>query len=223
MPIFSSILFIINTVYNKSTGINTFMATDCSRAIVNIRDLPTVENITEGDLLIVETSDGGTSVIDFSNVLIPIENTTFEDTILGNTTNIALLSASVTTTTNDINQAIQAQNTQINTISADVIRSNTFATFSITPTEETTEATLLNSSNIQSAGVTFNASLSTLTLPFIENFANTFYCVNTTGKFGSEPVNVVVTNISTSSITLCACDLSGNSVPLERGWVRIIA
>lgn len=63
----------------------------------NILDLPRISNISNGDLLIVQTDDL-TTTIDFQDVLIPLENTTFSGTISShstqietNTTNIASL------------------------------------------------------------------------------------------------------------------------------------
>ena len=43
---------------------------------VNIKELPTVEQINPGDLLIIET-EAGTSILDFSNFIVGFENTTF--------------------------------------------------------------------------------------------------------------------------------------------------
>jgi hypothetical protein len=74
------------------------MAT-CSKTstYTNILDLPRISNISNGDLLIVQ-SDDLTTTIDFQDVLIPLENTTFAGTISSqsalietNTTNIATL------------------------------------------------------------------------------------------------------------------------------------
>ena len=63
----------------------------------NILDLPRITNISNGDLMIVQ-SDDLTTTIDFEDFLIPLENTTFAGTISShsaqietNTTNIATL------------------------------------------------------------------------------------------------------------------------------------
>ena len=59
----------------------------------NIVDLPRITNISNGDLLIVQSEDL-TTTIDFQDLLIPLENTTFGGTIsqIGvNTTNIQTL------------------------------------------------------------------------------------------------------------------------------------
>jgi hypothetical protein len=194
------------------------MAIECSRTIVNIRDLPTTESVVPGDLLIVETIEGGTNVLDFANLLIPIENTLFQSVIESNTTDIISLSAAIDINNNAFNQSIQNQNSQITSISAAVQRSNTFATFSL----NSEEVVLLKGSNIQENGITFNPSLSTVRFSFIENFPDTNYCVTANGKSGTQRVNMIITDISTSSITLCASNHLGNNIPLERGWVNII-
>jgi hypothetical protein len=67
----------------------------------NILDLPRISNISNGDLMIVQ-SDDLTTTIDFEDFLIPLENTTFAGTISShsaqidtNTTNIASLCSEV--------------------------------------------------------------------------------------------------------------------------------
>jgi len=102
------------------------MAT-CSKTstYTNILDLPRISNITNGDLLIVQTDDL-TTTIDFQDVLIPLENTTFAGTISAhsaqietNTTNIATLCSDLTQlaynvsniTTIDVNNVTPVGNT----------------------------------------------------------------------------------------------------------------
>lgn len=63
---------------------------------VNIKELPTVEQINPGDLLIIET-EAGTSILDFSNFIVGFENTTFSSIISTNTTDIADLQSQVNT------------------------------------------------------------------------------------------------------------------------------
>ena len=58
------------------------MASPCSQltTYTNILDLPQVVSIDNGDFLIVETSSG-TSILDFQDFIIPLDNTTFGGTI----------------------------------------------------------------------------------------------------------------------------------------------
>lgn len=58
----------------------------------NIADLDEIDEIQNGEYLIVETADG-TRIINFENFLIPITNTTFEATIEAMQTDISSLSA----------------------------------------------------------------------------------------------------------------------------------
>jgi hypothetical protein len=62
----------------------------------NIIDLDEVTEVQESDYLILET-DAGTRIIQFANFLIPIENTTFQQTIEDMQTSILSLSAEVVT------------------------------------------------------------------------------------------------------------------------------
>lgn len=74
----------------------------------NILDLPRIQNVSNGDLLIIQSNDL-TTTIDFENFLIPLENTTFAGTISShslqietNTTNIATLCSNIEQLTNDL-------------------------------------------------------------------------------------------------------------------------
>jgi hypothetical protein len=62
------------------------------QVFTNINDLPEVDEIRNGDKLIVET-ENGTYIIDFANFIIGIDNTSFGSTITENSSNIASLSA----------------------------------------------------------------------------------------------------------------------------------
>lgn len=75
---------------------------------VNIKELPTVDQINPGDLLIVET-EAGTSILDFNNFIVGFENTTFSSVISTNVTDIANLQAQV----NTINSALGIVSTTV--------------------------------------------------------------------------------------------------------------
>lgn len=72
------------------------MATCRTSAYTNILDLPVIKTITTGDFLIVESAQG-TTILDFKDFIIPLENTNFSDVIAGNVSNIASLSSELKT------------------------------------------------------------------------------------------------------------------------------
>ena len=55
-------------------------STTTNSLYVNIKELPSINDINNGDFLIVETPDG-TSIIDYQDFFITLQNTTFESTI----------------------------------------------------------------------------------------------------------------------------------------------
>lgn len=55
-------------------------STSTNSLYVNIKELPSINDINNGDFLIVETPDG-TSIIDYQDFFITLQNTTFESTI----------------------------------------------------------------------------------------------------------------------------------------------
>tara|TARA_R110002096_G_scaffold39921_4_gene108838 strand:+ start:3557 stop:5134 length:1578 start_codon:yes stop_codon:yes gene_type:complete len=65
---------------------------DDDKLIYNIRELPEAFSITSGDLLVVEDTEG-TKTIDFNNIIIGLDNTTFGTTITQNATDIVAISA----------------------------------------------------------------------------------------------------------------------------------
>lgn len=58
---------------------------------VSIKQLPTVSSIENGNFIIVQT-DNSTNKLDFKDFVVGLENTTFSNTISGNTTDISALS-----------------------------------------------------------------------------------------------------------------------------------
>lgn len=73
---------------------------------VNIKELPSVEEVQPGDYLIIET-DTGTNICDFTNFILPPENVTFYGEIETLQTEVLTLSAS-----------IQATNTTVSSVSS---------------------------------------------------------------------------------------------------------
>lgn len=68
------------------------MASCDIKTYTNIRDLPQTFNITSGDYLVVENPQG-TNIIDFKDIILPIEQTTYAGTLSTLESNTAALSA----------------------------------------------------------------------------------------------------------------------------------
>ena len=68
------------------------MANCDTKTYTNIKELPQVYNVTSGDFLIVENPQG-TNIIDFKDVILPIEQTTFAGSLTSINTNIQTLSS----------------------------------------------------------------------------------------------------------------------------------
>lgn len=67
------------------------MQTNGKDIYINIKELPLINSVQAGDFFIVETTQG-TNIIDFSNILIPPENTTFYNEIEQLQTDVSALS-----------------------------------------------------------------------------------------------------------------------------------
>ena len=173
--------------------------TDGKNAYLNIKELPEITDIISGDFLIVETPTA-TSILDYDNFIITLDNTTFGDTIVSNTTNIAAVSSSVaslnTTLTSQISSLSSNLTSQISSLSSSTARSNTFVTFSIS--NYTANPTILQQSNVSS--VTLEPSTSAVTINFATNFSNANYCI-TTGVTSATPVVIFNTSSNTNSAT----------------------
>ena len=101
--------------------------TDGKNTYLNIKELPEINDVIAGDFMIIETS-AGTSIIDYQNFLITLDNTTFGDQVIKNTTDIATLSTDLNTSFDtlsvDLNTSFDTLstdlNTTVNTLSADL-------------------------------------------------------------------------------------------------------
>jgi hypothetical protein len=68
---------------------------------INIKQLPQINSIQSGDYLIVDTPDG-TGIIDFADVVIDLNQTSFEPTIIELTTDVIALSTQVQSLSSNI-------------------------------------------------------------------------------------------------------------------------
>jgi hypothetical protein len=164
--------------------------TDGKNTYLNIKELPEINDVINGDFMIIETPSG-TSIIDYQNFLVTLDNTTFGDLITQNTTDIATLSTSFSTLSSELTADIAS-------LSATTARTNTFVVFSLLNYNLTTSPVILKSSNIKS--VTLATTTSAITIEYITNFNDVNYCI-TTGVTNSTPVLVHNTLTTTNTAT----------------------
>lgn len=94
------------------------METKGDNIYVNIKELPQLDEVQPGDLLIVET-DAGTNVIDFSNFILPPQNVTFYGEIIQLQTEVEALSTSINTATTNLQLTADALTTALAIATAD--------------------------------------------------------------------------------------------------------
>lgn len=97
------------------------MQTNGKDIYINIKELPLVNQVQAGDFFIVETTQG-TNIVDFSNIIIPPENTTFYNEIEQLQTDVNALStlyslqnAFIITVSGILDNKINVNDTNINT------------------------------------------------------------------------------------------------------------
>jgi hypothetical protein len=93
------------------------MATD---VFINIKDLPELTEVSNGDYIIVESTTG-THLIDFKNLIMPTANTIISNTVAQNTNAILSLSTARDTTSSALTADVQASKTNISTMSGQII------------------------------------------------------------------------------------------------------
>lgn len=65
-----------------------------ANAKINIKDLPQIQQISNGDYLVVESNDG-TYILDYENLILGVENTAITSAVNQNSTDIASISGAV--------------------------------------------------------------------------------------------------------------------------------
>lgn len=193
----------------------------------NITDLDEIDEIQDGDYLIVETADG-TRIINFQNFLIPITNTTFEQTIEDIQTDIDSLSADYVETKSGyltvgytlsgglsgVQFTGNANVLPLNWIHANTIDDN-FTNGHSTLNGVTSASNVINL-NTGSYKVDFNATFDNPT--FVDLYDTTGSRVLLTSNYSSTPVlNGVISLSQRSQLTLRAytntLTVLGNSLP----------
>jgi hypothetical protein len=130
------------------------METKGDNIYVNIKELPNLDQISADDLLIVETTNG-TTTIPFGDFIIGGENTTFYAQVQNNTTNIASLSTSVLELSSSTSAALTAANlTLIETTSASLYSTTQATSASLYSTiQSTTAANITNLTTFSAAAL----------------------------------------------------------------------
>ena len=188
--------------------------TDGKNTYLNIKELPEINDVINGDFMIIETSTG-TSIIDYQNFLITLDNTTFGDQVVQNSTDILTLSSSFNTLSSELTADIAS-------LSATTARTNTFVVFSLPNYNLTTSPTILKSSNVTS--VTLNTSTSAVTIQYTTNFNDANYCMTTGVVNLTNPVVMHGTASTTNDATFNIRDASQLSVfsTAEKVSIQII-
>jgi outer membrane murein-binding lipoprotein Lpp len=127
---------------------------------VSINQLPTTNQIADGDFLIVQTPNA-TNRLNFSDFVVGLDNTTFKNTIETNTTDIDALSSNVETNTTDID----ALSSNVETLSSN-IETNTTDIDALTSNVETLSGTFYSNTP------DINAGQSTHSIPITINGVN---------------------------------------------------
>lgn len=90
------------------------MATD---VFINIKDLPELTEVRNGDYIIVESTTG-THLIDFKNLIMPTANTIITNTVTQNTN--AILSLSSSNSSSTLSSQIESNKTDISSLSTNI-------------------------------------------------------------------------------------------------------
>jgi hypothetical protein len=80
---------------------------------VNIKELPSIEEVQPGDYLIIET-DTGTHICDFVNFILPPDNVTFYSEIENLQTDVLILSSAIQATNTTVSSLSSQLNTTVN-------------------------------------------------------------------------------------------------------------
>jgi len=190
-----------------TTGTNTYL---------NIKELPVINDIVNGDFLIVETPNA-TSILDYQNFLITLDNTTFADVIYTNTSDIVALSSQVQTMA--LESDVVALSSTVLALSAQSQINNTFAVFSLSGYNNN-GVVLHSSRNIRSA--TFYAPTSSVYFTFNQQFVD-----NTYGYQASTTATTMVgissiADINQASIYMYVLTPSGAYTTTPRATLSIV-
>jgi len=173
--------------------------------IYNVKELPETFSIASGDLLLVET-DEGTNIMDYDNLIIGIENTTFGTTIINNSTDILELSASVTS----LSSLSAAVEETAAALSGQVVGNTTKALITLSAQNQY-GPTLVAGNNIASVEWEDNK----LRFNFLINFPDTNYMVLPSAAIANnsnELVQFALAERQTNYVDLSAIDIEDGTL-----------
>ncbi|MDB4430215.1 hypothetical protein N9273_00180 [bacterium] len=179
---------------------------DNKNLIYNIKELPETFSVSDGDLLLIETEEG-TNILDYANLLIGLDNTTFGTTITQHSTDIAILSTDINTLSSGFDSLSSQVDTEIAELSASVIGSTTKALISL---ETNTTPLLLQNTNIESVEYVNNL----IRFNFTVNLSNANYIVAPSAAVSNilgELVQFVESARGTNYIDLSAIDINSGA------------
>jgi len=208
--------------------------TNGTKTYVNIKELPEISDINNGDFLIVETTNG-TTILDYQNFLVTLDNTTFADQITTNTTNIVTLStdlASLSSSSatvsqfNTLNSAVTAQFNILNsavTALTSTTATDTYAVFSLSGYNNN-GLKLLKSSNIYSIQLNqVSTSLSSVKITFNNRFLDNNYGYTINTQLSTLAGPDALSDITTDYINIYIKDrFYNNNTLTERATIRIV-
>lgn len=173
--------------------------------IYNVKELPETFAVAAGDLLLIETDDG-TNIMDFTNFVIGLDNTTFGTTITQHSTDITALSSDVATLSSKLDDDIA-------TLSAAAIGNTTKAIISLSA-QDNNGPQIINSTNITSVEFENNK----VRFNFTNNFTNAAYLVlPAAGVINAlgEVVQFVESERQTNYLDLSAVNIADGSLALS--------
>ena len=188
--------------------------TDGKNTYLNIKELPEISDVISGDFLIVETPNA-TSILDFANFVITLDNTTFSDIIITNTTNTLLLSSQVISLSSEVNTYVDTLSSQIISLSSVV---DTYAVFSLSG-YNSTGPKLIKGSNISS--LVFQ-STSAVRVNFTRSFQDNLYGFTTDSFLSSFAGPSSLADLTTGYIDIFIKDKNYNFTTTDRATVRIV-
>lgn len=160
------------------------MATD---VFINVKDLPELSEVRNGDYIIVESTNG-THLIDFKNFIMPTANTIITNAVNQNTNTILSLSTAKDTSASTLSSDLESAKTNISTMSSQIteISAKNILNLNVAKTQIT-----ISPGNKMSTGTlsqTGNWTLADVIITPANDYA---------AKFGAYPVS-----ITTNSVTI---------------------
>lgn len=158
------------------------MATD---VFINIKDLPELTEVRNGDYIIVESTTG-THLIDFKNLIMPTANTIITNTVEQNTNAILSLSSSKDTSGTTLSADLDVAKTNISSISGQITEILAKNTLNLKFAQTQVVINPGNSMGTSTLPQTGNWELSHLIITPANEYASKFgaypYSVNTNGQ-----------------------------------------